>query len=127
MGLFRRRILSDAEILPCLPVWVVLSDTFLDTELHPDDYRHIAYEILRTGYSADAGEAIYQEDVVPAFAGNLLNVAGEWSGWSPDFVRRRVLSKRRSRFGLIVCQLLLRRPITSEWSRIRAAMEDRGT
>lgn len=117
-------MISVAEISRRLPVWVALSDTFLDTELEPEAYRYIAAEIARAGYNEDEGETIYREDVVPAFAGNLLGVAGEWSGWPPEFVRNRVLTKRSSWFGIILFQMLMGRHITIEWSQIRAAFED---
>jgi len=108
-----------------LPVWTALADTFLDTQLEPADYSRIAAVIREAGYDTREAEAIYREDVVPAFAGNLLSVTGEWSGWSQPFVRVRVLARRRSRIGRAAYRLLLGQHIAAEWARVRKALEKR--
>ena len=51
--------------------------------------------------------------------GNLLSVAGEWAGWSEDFVRDRVLAAwnaRAERFLLGTNRLMPRR----EWAAVVA-------
>ncbi len=99
-----------------------MADTFLDTELTPDGYRHIADVIVKARYSAAEAETIYREDVAPAFAANLMSVAGEWAGWSEDYVRERVLEKRGSRVWMITIRFFMGEDIEEEWSRIAALL-----
>jgi len=60
------------------PVWDVMSDVFLDTETRWEMPR-IAFALARSGYSAAELEAIWEHEIVPECAWNLLQVAGEWA------------------------------------------------
>lgn len=60
------------------PVWDVMSDVFLDTETRWEMPR-IALALARSGYSVDELEAIWEHEIVPECAWNLLQVAGEWA------------------------------------------------
>lgn len=110
--------LSNAEIERRLPVWIALSDTFLDTELSEGRYRHIAHVIIECRFSPDDALAIYHEDVVPAFAINLLSTAGEWTGWPDDYVQDRVIEARKSRVSRALLNRIFRGYVTGQWARI---------
>ncbi|MEO1220470.1 MAG: hypothetical protein AAFY42_03850 [Pseudomonadota bacterium] len=110
--------LSDAEISRRLPLWIALSDTLLDTELSEGRYRQIAHVIAKSGFSPDEALMIFREDVVPAFAINLLSTAGEWTGWPDDYVRERVLEARKSRVSRALLTRIFRRYFEHEWLRI---------
>lgn len=110
--------LSEAEIKRRLPAWVAMSDTFLDTELSEGSYRRIASVIVASGISRDEAVTIYREDVVPAFAINLLSTAGEWTGWPDDYVRERVLKARRSRVSSALLNRFFRDYTAGQWARI---------
>lgn len=114
------RVLSEDEIELRWPLWVALSDTFLDTELTDDAYRRIAETISASAFHKDEARAIYREDVAPAFAINLLATAGEWSGWDEQYVRERVLEARNSLGSRLLVKLLFRGHIRDEWGRIKA-------
>lgn len=60
-----------------MPVWLALSELFLDAELLPTDIRRIAWLLDTSSYDRGALERILIEEVMPAFAPNLLSVAGE--------------------------------------------------
>lgn len=83
--------LTETEIARRLPVWVAMSDLFLDT--YPFDWtiRHITRVIDEAGFTAPEARAIFRDEVGPAFAGNLLVVAGEWAMFGEDIVREEVL------------------------------------
>lgn len=55
-----------------------MSDVFLDTETRWEMPR-IALGLARSGYSAEELEAIWEHEIVPECAWNLLQVAGEWA------------------------------------------------
>jgi hypothetical protein len=84
--------LSDEEIRRRLPVWCALAELFLDTELQPADFARIAAVISGARLSAKEAEKILENEVAPAFLPNALSVAGEWAGWSVEFVKERVLA-----------------------------------
>ncbi|MDA9918501.1 hypothetical protein N9D37_01250 [Erythrobacter sp.] len=110
--------LTEAEIERLLPVWVVLSDTFLDTELDERRYAEIAESLLSSGYSLHELERIYRGDVAPAFVLNLWGVAGEWQGWTEESVRSRVLRKRTSVLARFASRIFGGNYINSEWQKI---------
>jgi len=84
--------LSDEELERYVPVWCALAQLFLDTELQPADFARIAAAISKAGASVEEAEEILERDVAPAFTPNVLSVAGEWAGWSGEFVKERVLA-----------------------------------
>jgi len=90
--------LTAEEVDRALPLLTALADLYLDTDpmlAVPG----IARVIVDGGYTLDAVEAMLRRDVRPAFYANLLLVAGEWAGWSPEFVRERVLATSERRVG----------------------------
>lgn len=72
------------------------SDLFLDTELHADDFRRITAALRASGYTPAELRAILADEVGPAFVFNLLDVAGEWSGWTEDAVKEIMIHSLRS-------------------------------
>ncbi|WP_447727384.1 DUF7079 family protein [Sphingomonas koreensis] len=85
--------LDSAEVERRLPLWTALADLFLDTDVMLS-VPYIARTIVEGGWQIDEAEAALRWEVRPAFYVNLLDIAGEWAGWHPDFVRERVLEKR---------------------------------
>jgi hypothetical protein len=82
------------------PVWLAMSEFFLDTELTEVTISYIARICAASPYSMGELERIMFIEVYPAFVSNLLSVAGEWAGWSEDFVRKRVLETYKPRLYL---------------------------
>jgi hypothetical protein len=58
----------------------------------PADLACIAAVIFKARISVEDAERIPEEEVAPTFTPNLLGVAGEWAGWSEEFVKERVLT-----------------------------------
>lgn len=83
---------SDKELERRLPVWCALAELFLDTELQSADFTRIAIVISNAGLSAGEAKKILEDEVAPVFMPNMLGAAGEWAGWSVDFVRERIMA-----------------------------------
>jgi hypothetical protein len=72
-------------------VWWALSELFLDTE-HSQEWLHkLAEIIMAAGFSLSETHDIFLAEVAPVFYLNFLSVAGEWSGWSEDYVEDSVM------------------------------------
>src|SRR5436309_12699108 len=88
----------DPDIAHRRPVWVALSDLFLDTDVRLY-YPFIARTLADSPYSMEELRQILDDEVAPALQTNLLSVAGEWAGfdetWLIDEVTQR-LGKSRS-------------------------------
>jgi hypothetical protein len=81
---------TEAEIEERLPVWEVLSEFFLDTELRSDDYERIARALAATAYSEAEIEGILIGEVYPVCKWNLLTVAGEWAGFDAGWLKEKI-------------------------------------
>lgn len=86
------------DIVNRAPVWLVMTDFFLDTELTDLTVAHIAKICAASPYTTDELERIMFTEVWPAFLPNLMSVAGEWAGWKEEFVKERVLKCYKPRF-----------------------------
>jgi len=81
------------------PLWIALSDLFLDTELKDYNYLHIAKEMKASGYSLDEIEEVLMLEVFPVCIANLHSVAGEWAGFDEKWVCDSITAtKRPNRF-----------------------------
>ena len=77
------------------PLWLALSDLFLDTELQDYHYAHIAEAMKTSAYSLEEIEAILMLEVFPVCIVNLHSVAGEWAGFDEVWLSETILSARR--------------------------------
>ena len=81
------------------PLWIALSNLFLDTELQNYHFASIAKTMKESGYSLDEINDILMLEVFPVFIANLHSVAGEWAGFNEDWVVKTITSaKRPNRF-----------------------------
>ncbi len=119
-------MLTSSQIERRVPVWHALSDLFLDTELQPPDHERIAGALRRSGYSIVELRTILDEEVMPAFAFNLLAVAGEWVPWDEEEVRaimlRSLQARRRPPLGRRLLKRIHRRYLDAEWAKICASI-----
>jgi hypothetical protein len=63
------------------PLWVALSELFLDTELTPADRERIAQVMTDSGLSLRELRTVYAREVAPVVSANLCTVAGVWRGF----------------------------------------------
>lgn len=69
-----------------LKIWQALSSLFLDTEIDELTYDYITRVILETGYSPKVIHSILWNEVFPVLEANLRSVAGEWAGWTDEWL-----------------------------------------
>jgi hypothetical protein len=106
------------------PVWHALSELFLDTELTGDDYRRIARVLTRSGFPPDRLRQILAEEVAPAFAVNLIDVAGAWAPWDEsDVAAIMARSRRSSAPGKWLWRRFARRHVAEEWAKIAPLLD----
>lgn len=93
--------LSAEEISTRSPVWVALSQLFLDSYLTDEERLAIAEVIRDAGFFAEEAEIILIDEVAPVFASNLMSVAGEWVPWDEGQVAELILAQLSRRQGLL--------------------------
>lgn len=122
-----REALTEADVARREPLWLALSDLFLDTEIQPETFDWIARTAMDAGFSPAETRTILETEVLPALGSNLLSIAGEWAGFDPTFVRERVLlAMRRGPVSRVMDHVLLtpvrRAVLLRDWVRLEAAM-----
>lgn len=118
--------LSEDEIEARMPLWCALSELFLDTQLQRQDYEAIAVAARAGGFSAEQVRDILEREVFPALVFNLMQVAGEWAGFDPAFVRERILlTLGRPQAARFFTGGVKKRLMAEEWPRILAVLDGR--
>lgn len=117
------KALTATEIARREPVWIGLSDLFLDTDVSLFDAR-LSKTLRASGFNADEVEAILREEVGPVFYINLMDIAGEWAGWPDEWIVSEVRKYLSKTHVLRVAQRLLSKPIVdqlvkSDWLRVK--------
>lgn len=115
--------LSAPELVRRRPVWVALSELYLDTELPDFTHRHIAQVLLTSGYSWPELRRIDREEVFPVLYPNLLSVAGEWALFEEEWLVPAIQAAlaRRTRLSSVFLRWLyarLRRLTAADWQAI---------
>jgi len=75
-----------------------MTEFYLDTELTDRDIAYVARTCAASPYSLAELDRIMFCEVGPAFAPNLLSMAGEWAGWREEFIKERILQTHRRWF-----------------------------
>ncbi len=70
---------------PHHPVWLALSDLFLDTDTRLS-FPYIARTLAASPFADHELEAIFQNEVAPAVEFNLFDIAGEWVGFDETWL-----------------------------------------
>ncbi len=77
------------------PLWIALSNLFLDTELQDYDLIHIAETMRESDYSLDDINAILMLEVLPVCIGNMCVLPGGiWTGFDKDELVKSILSAK---------------------------------
>lgn len=98
-----------------IPVWIVLSELFLDTKLTDADYQVIAKRLSESNYSTQEIEDILRFEVKPLLIPNLWSVAGAWQvfdeQWLIEKLTPRINQKPFFQWGLGI--------IKSDWLAVK--------
>lgn len=89
------RPLDAAEVARRRPVWLAISDLWLDTELQDSDFAHMARVLHESGYDLPRLQGIMEDEVAPVVFRNLLCVAGVWDGFDEDWLFERIETRLR--------------------------------
>jgi hypothetical protein len=79
------------------PVWMALSEFYLDTKLEEDDIEQIVRVCLKSPYSIDELKLIDRFELWPFLQANLIGGAGVWAGFDENWLVSRAsayLSRR---------------------------------
>jgi hypothetical protein len=121
-------MLSETEINRRLPVWCALSEMFVDTEFDDVAAASMTRQLRASGMAVDVLDRILRDEVAPVFHRNVF--AGNWTGWPPEEVRRRVtahLARRPGPLGRLLAPMLGRlrmSPFESSWREVRRRLAD---
>ncbi len=81
------------------PLWMALSDLFLDTELDKKNLVYIAKTMHKSIYSLHEIKDILMLEVFPVCIANLHSVAGESAGFDENWLEETIIAaKRPNRF-----------------------------
>ena len=116
---------TEAQIEDRLPVWVALSEFFLDTELQPEDHERIARTLAASSYTESEIEGILIGEVCPILKWNMLSVAGEWACFDPEMLKKKIglIVGKRPRFKYLYV-LMHRWMYARHWDRVRAEIAE---
>ena len=93
------------------PVWVALSEFWLDTEMSAVTAHWVVRTVLESPYSADQAEAIHWAEVAPALRRNaFLNLLGEWAAFDEGWLIDECGRVARQRSGPLD-------PLRTRWNR----------
>lgn len=84
--------MTDEEIAIRKPVWVAMSDLFLDTDVRLS-YCSIARILAVAPFTIEQMGAILHKEVSPIAAPNLMVVAGEWAGFDEEWLVSRISAR----------------------------------
>ncbi|MBO3709446.1 MAG: hypothetical protein J5X22_02675 [Candidatus Accumulibacter sp.] len=90
-------MLDEQQIEKRRPVWVVLSELWLDTELATEDLERIARVMADSGLTIQELRQVYLVEVAPVVSPNLLTVAGEWAGFDEEWLCSQIVCNLRER------------------------------
>lgn len=85
---------TPEELARRRPIWVALSELFLDTELSEATCRAIARDVRASEYSPEEIQRILWDEVYPVLEANLREPAGVWDGFDTTWLERQILGSR---------------------------------
>ena len=90
-------MLDQQQIEQRRPLWIALSELWLDTELSSVDLERIARVMADSALTIEELRDVYLLEVAPVVSPNLLTVAGEWAGFDEEWLCSRIVSNLRDR------------------------------
>ena len=88
--------MTQEEIAIRKPLWIAMSQLFLDTDVRLS-YCYIASEVAAAPFTVEQLGAIFHKEVAPVAAPNLLVVAGEWTAFDEEWLVSRITERLEAR------------------------------
>lgn len=85
---------SESELANRKPVWIVLSELFLDTDAELS-YDYIIRVCSESPYTQEELRGILVDEVAPVVSANLLSVVGEWAGFDEEWLVESVCKRAK--------------------------------
>ncbi|UUC44753.1 DUF7079 family protein [Flavobacterium cerinum] len=79
------------------PIWIALSEFYLDTELEQKDFKRIALKMIESPFSLEEIKNINKYEVFPVLQANLSNIAGEWAGFDEKWLEESIVKSIEKR------------------------------
>lgn len=89
--------LSPRDLERRKPVWIALSNLWLDNEIDEVALEQIAQILKSTTFTKDELRDIYLYEVAPVVYQNLRSPAGEWTGFDPSWLCHEMEKQTRRR------------------------------
>jgi hypothetical protein len=90
-------MLDEQQIQKRRPLWVALSELWLDTELSGEELERIARIMADSDLNIEQLRRVYLVEVAPVVSSNLVAIAGEWSGFDEQWLCSQIVSNLRDR------------------------------
>ena len=127
MNLGTASMLDEQQIQARMPLWEVLSSLWLDTEVTDGDLEWIARVMADSGLTIEELWRVYSYEVAPVVYKNRYSYVGQWSGFSPDWLRTEIVRNlrdrpRRTRFWTLfpITRCLMLSQTDDEWKKLVA-------
>ncbi len=114
--------LAVADLDARRPVWLALSDLYLDTE-YRSFVRVAARELARSAYATGELHAILFDEVHPILAHNLCVTTGVWERFDQAWLAERILAQQQRPRWLRARGLCLRRYALLLWRLLEPRIE----
>jgi hypothetical protein len=111
------------------PIWIALSDFYLDTELQANDFKQIASKIKESQYSLEEVKAINKTEVFPVLYANLLSVAGVWSGFEEQWLLAEIIKNLENKNHFLTLRVKFRYAtmkwmLVDYWTKVESAYKE---
>lgn len=89
------------------PIWMALSEFYLDTELSSDDLVFTAKIFNNSPYTLEEIKRINKYEVYPVFYPNLLSMYGVWNGFDKTWLIECIIARvnRQSPIGKVILEI----------------------
>ena len=132
MNLGTASMLDEQQIQARLPLWEALSSLWLDTEVTDRDLEWIARVMADSGLTIEELWRVYSYEVAPVVYMNIYSFAGQWLGFSPDWLRTEIVRNlrdrpRRTRFWTLfpITRCLMLSQTHDDWKKLVAIVRRR--
>ena len=119
-------LIIQQEINRRKPVWVAISEFYLDSELEEKDILRLAEILKESEYSIIELKRINYEEVAPVVSPNLMSSAGVWSGidevWLVTEILKKINRKKNKSIFNIIYKKYIDWMTNNYWNKIEKIM-----
>ena len=125
-------MLDEQQIQARMPLWSALSELWLDNVAQDWELEAIARIMDESGLTIGELWRVYSYEVAPVVYRNAYSFAGEWLGFSPDWLREEIVHNlrdrpRRTRFWTLFppTRCLMLSQTNDDWKKLVALVRRR--